>query len=97
VLLAETWNRLSPDELSYATVGETLLGVELEATGGRYRRAIHDSFVWREIGQVEIGPRLTPLDETSHSCSARTLLPSHGHGLPPLSYHEQVKLARISI
>lgn len=94
VMLAETWKRLSADDFSYATVGETLIGVDLDATGGRYRRAIFESFVWREIGRVEIGPRLKPLDTSSHSCSARTLVPSHRHGLPKQSFKEQVMFVR---
>jgi hypothetical protein len=76
--LAETWKHLSPAFFSYATVAETLLEVEAAMSGGRYRRAIVESFGWRGIGQIASGPRLAPPGPGSHSHSARTLVPSFG-------------------
>ena len=73
--LAATWMRLSPGWFSYAAVAETLIGVDSLLSGGRYRRALLDSFAWREIGQVASGPRLAPPGPDSHSHSARTLVP----------------------
>ena len=92
VMLAETWQRLPADDLSYALVGRALLGVDLDLTGGRYQRAIGESFAWREIGRVAIGPRRGGSFARSHSCSARTLLPSDRRGLPRLSFKEQMLL-----
>ncbi len=94
VALAETWKRLSPDHLHYADVGEILLEVDRELSGGRYRRAIINSLRWREIGTAVVGPRLAPPGAYSHAVSARTLVPEHRHGLPPLSYRERWEIAR---
>ena len=44
-------------------------------SGGRYRRAMVESFAWREIGQISAGPRLAPPGPGSHSHSARTVAP----------------------
>ena len=73
--LAETWKRLSPNLFSYATVAATLLEVEAAMSGGRYRRAVVESFGWRGIGRIASGPRLAPPGPDSHSHSARTLVP----------------------
>ena len=73
--LAETWTLLSPDLFSYATVAATLLQVEATTSGGRYRRAIVESFGWRGIGRIASGPRLAPPGPDSHSHSVRTLVP----------------------
>jgi hypothetical protein len=94
VALAETWKRLSPDHLRYAHVGEILLEVDRELSGGRYRQAIINSLRWRDIGSAAVGPRLAPPDAESHARSARTLVPEHRHGLPPLSYRERWEIAR---
>jgi hypothetical protein len=94
VALAETWKRLSPDHLRYAHVGEILLEVDRELSGGRYRQAIINSLRRRDIGSAAVGPRLAPPDAESHALSARTLVPEHRHGLPPLSYRERWEIAR---
>ena len=44
-------------------------------SGGRYRRAIVESFDWREIGRATVGPRLKPPGPRSHTHSARTITP----------------------
>ena len=77
-LLAETWKRLSPDYFNYLEVAEAMIQVEGAMSSGRYRRAIVESFAWREIGQVSVGPRLRPPDARSHTFSSRTLLPGWG-------------------
>jgi hypothetical protein len=92
--LAETWKRLSPDHLHYAHVGEILLEVDRELSGGRYRQAIINSLLWRDIGRAVVGPRLAPPCAESHAISARTLVPEHRHGLPRLSYRERWEIAR---
>jgi hypothetical protein len=94
VALAETWKRLSPDHLRYEHVGEILLEVDHELSGGRYRQVILNSLLWREIGLVAVGPRLAPPGAESHAFSARTLVPEHRHRLPPLSYRERWQIAR---
>jgi hypothetical protein len=53
-----------------------------------------ESFVWREIGAVTVGPRLARPDESSHGHSARTLVPEMAEGLPSMSYRERMLLAR---
>ncbi|HUF55361.1 MAG TPA: hypothetical protein VMM55_02250 [Thermohalobaculum sp.] len=75
VALAETWKRLSADDLDYADVGDTLMAVDRALTGGRHRREIASSFRWRGIGLVRAGPRLAPPDESSHAFSSRTVTP----------------------
>jgi len=58
--LARAWQRLSPDNLSYVDLQQAFATADLELTGGRYQREIRQSFAWREIGAVEIGPQLPP-------------------------------------
>jgi hypothetical protein len=94
VALAETWKRLSPDHLSYKRVGEILLEVDRELSGGRYRQAIINSLRWRDIGSAVVGPRLAPPSAESHAFSARTLVPEHELGSPRLSYRERWEIAR---
>jgi hypothetical protein len=74
--LAETWKRLSPHFLSYVDVAELLLAVDRELSGGRYRDEMIESFDWRDIGRVTVGPRLGGGHWGSHSHSARTIVPS---------------------
>ena len=54
--LAETWKRLKADDFSYVDVAETLIAMDQVMSGGRYRRAIVESFVWREIGTRDRRP-----------------------------------------
>ena len=74
--LAEVWKRLSPHFLTYAQVGDLLIAVDQAMSGGRYRAEIYESFAWREIGSVTVGPRLAPPDEASHAVSVRALVPA---------------------
>ncbi len=69
--LAATWQRLQADNFSYVDVAETLIAVDQMMSGGRYRRALVESFVWREIGSAKVGPRLKPPGPRSHSHSVR--------------------------
>jgi hypothetical protein len=94
VALAETWKRLSPDFFTYTEVAEVLLAVDQALSGGRYRNEIIESFVWREIGSVMVGPRLARPDESSHTFSDRTIVPQIRCHLPKMSYREQMLLAR---
>jgi hypothetical protein len=94
VALAETWKHLSPDYFDYAEVAATLLAVDRALSGGRYQEEMTESFVWREIGAVTVGPRLARPDESSHGHSARTLVPEMAEGLPSMSYRERMLLAR---
>ena len=94
VALAETWKRLSPDFFDYEEVATLLLAVDGALSGGRYREEMTESFVWREIGRVKVGPRLSPPNNSSHVFSARTLVPEIGRRLPKMSYRERVLLAR---
>jgi hypothetical protein len=92
--LAETWRRLTAERFSYTLVARTMLAVDRDLGGGRFRPAIDSSFRWREFGTVPIGPRLTGPKYVSHLRSARTLQPEDAQGLPRLSYRERWELAR---
>jgi hypothetical protein len=61
--LACAWSRLSPNLLIYVDVGEALLSVDRDLTGGKYRKTILESFAWREIGRTPRGggPTTLPL------------------------------------
>jgi hypothetical protein len=95
--LAETWKRLSADYFTYLDVAEAMIEVEATTSSGRYRRAMVESFNWREIGRVSVGPRLRPPDERSHFFSPRTLLPGMGEQLPQMSYRERALMAGIDV
>jgi hypothetical protein len=57
--LARAWRRLSPHHLTYADVGQALLAVDRDLTGGKYRETIRESLVWREIGSLPSTGRST--------------------------------------
>jgi hypothetical protein len=92
--LAETWNRLTPDDFSYLRVENMLIDVDRMMSGGRYVRAITESFDWREIGLVTVGPRLKPPGPRSHTHSVRTVVPEMARSLPKMSYRERVFTTR---
>jgi hypothetical protein len=96
IALGETWKRLTADYFTYLDVAETMIEIEEAMTGGRYRRAMVESFAWRDIGRVRVGPRLRPPGPLSHSHSARTLLPGNQDQLPKMSYRERALMAGIS-
>jgi len=87
--LAETWKRLKADDFSYLDVGLTMIEVDAAMSGGRFRRALVESFDWREIGRATVGPRLKPPGPRSHMHSARTITPELGNRLPRMSYRER--------
>lgn len=93
-ILAETWQCLTADRFSYATVADVMLEVDQELNGGRFWNAIDSSFRWRQIGEVAIGPRLSKPTPGSHLRSARTVLPEHARMLPRMSYRERWEIAR---
>ncbi len=86
--LAETWKRLKADDFSYMDVGLTMIEVDAATSGGRFRRALLESFDWREIGRATVGPRLKPPGPRSHAHSARTITPDIGNRLPKMTYRE---------
>ena len=73
--LADAWEMLDADMLSYFGVERALLVVDQEITGGAFRRIIEGNFRMREIGLTRPGPRLSKPDGTSHVSSVRTLKP----------------------
>jgi len=73
--LVETWKRLSPQRLSYVEFAHRLMEVDRELSGGRYQVEMFESFDWRDIGRVRVGPRIGMPDGVSHTRSARTLVP----------------------
>ena len=92
--LAESWKRLSPDFLDYEDVAAALVAVDRQLTGGRYSAEMMESFRWREIGQVEVGPRLGSPDGASHTLSGRTVVPEVVPSPHSMSFRERVLLAR---
>jgi hypothetical protein len=95
IALAELWRRVPADYLRYDKIGELLLGVDQDLTGGRHAAEIIDNFRWREIGIVPIGPRVVAPDAAAgHAFSARTVTPGVQAGLPRMSYRERWDVAR---
>jgi len=92
-LLVATWRRLSPDDLTFAGVGEAMLAADRQITGGRLQHAIRSNLRWREIGLIAAGPMLAPPGPKSHSHSSRTHVPEDRHILPRMSYHERYLVA----
>jgi hypothetical protein len=92
--LAETWRRLPAESLNYDDVAAILLGVERDLSGGRFARLMRENFLWREIGLVRVGPRLTPLGADSHAVSPRTVVPVPAPRSRRPSYCERWHLAR---
>ena len=74
--LARCWQGLRGQPVTYARVIEQLLAADREATGGRYAGMIRENADWRDIGRVEIGPRLARPDRRSHGSSDRTITPA---------------------
>ena len=95
VALAETWKRLTADNFTYLDVALAFHEVDTLLTGGRYRRAIIESFDWREVGRVTVGPRLKPPGPHSHAHSVRTVTPAVAELLPRKSYRERAIAARL--
>jgi len=89
VALAETWKRLTADDFAYQTVAAVLIEVDRMMSGGQYRRALIESFDWREIGRATVGPRLKPPGPHSHTHSARTITPEIAEHLPRMTYRER--------
>lgn len=73
--LADAWEMLDADMLSYFGVERALLTVDQEITGGAFQQIIEGNFRMREIGLTTAGPRLADPDETSHASSVRTRVP----------------------
>ena len=73
--LADTWERLNRQDLNFVDVGDVFLQVDQDHTGGRFASIIRGNFRLRDIGFVEVGPQLAPLDKDSHANSVRTMLP----------------------
>jgi hypothetical protein len=91
--LAMTWKRLQADDFSYLDVARTLIEVDGVMSGGRFKRAIVESFDWRDIGRATVGPRLKPPGPGSHTHSARTITPDLVNRLPRMTYRERAIVA----
>jgi hypothetical protein len=95
--IAESWRRLAPDFLTYEEIGATLVAVDRELSGSRYRRVILVNFRWRGIGEVRVGPWLASGTTVSHLRSARTMLPEDQTAARRISYRERFLLARSGV
>jgi hypothetical protein len=74
--LADAWDMLNADELSYSHVEAALVAVDRDISGGAYRRIIEGNFRMRDIGLTRVGPRLADPDGDSHAVSVRTRAPT---------------------
>jgi hypothetical protein len=92
--LVEAWRRLLPDRLHYVDVAFALLEADRRISGGRYQNEIIESFEWRKIGQVTVGPRLQPPSRASHSLSVRTIVPEIKPTLSNMPYRDRIVQAR---
>ena len=76
--LAALLRSLPGGPISYARIAFLTAGIERRITGGRFARAVEESFAWRQIGRVRVGPLLTDLPSRSHLGSSRTAAPPSG-------------------
>jgi hypothetical protein len=75
--MAVTFSKLTP-MLRYRDVAEALLEAEQEVSGGVYQEVLVYNLMRRGIGEVRVGPRVTPPGEESHAFSVRTEGPAYG-------------------
>ncbi len=73
--LADTWKQIQKRDLNFYEVADIFVEVDRGHTGGRFERIIRGNFELRDIGLVEVGPQLKPLDKDSHANSVRTMIP----------------------
>ncbi len=73
--LADAWEMLDADMLSYFGVEKAMLAVDREITGGAFANIIEGNFRMRDIGLATAGPRLAEPDAESHAVSVRTRVP----------------------
>lgn len=73
--LADAWQLLDPDYLSYYGVGQALEEVDRQITGGEFLPIIRGNFLTREIGLYTPGPKIEKKGVESHSASVRTMVP----------------------
>ena len=73
--LADAWQLLDPDYLSYYGVGQALEQVDRQITGGAFLPIIRGNFLTREIGLITPGPKIEKKGVESHSASVRTMVP----------------------
>ncbi|MDH3196059.1 MAG: hypothetical protein OEL78_07090, partial [Hyphomicrobiales bacterium] len=74
-MLADAWQLLTADTLTYVGVGEALKTIDRQMTGGQFHRIIEGNFRIREIGRFVPGPRQAKKGAVSHVRSARTMVP----------------------
>ncbi|GBD43467.1 hypothetical protein HRbin40_00940 [bacterium HR40] len=74
-IVAGTIRGLAGVRLSFASLVQAALQAERRVSNGRFARTLRDSFAWRGIGTIEVGPLLRPQPARSHLGSARTFVP----------------------
>jgi hypothetical protein len=74
-MLAEAWQLLDSETLTYVRVREALEAIDRQMTGGRFQRIIRVNFKIREIGRFVPGPRQPKKGAVSHAFSSRTMVP----------------------
>ncbi len=92
--LARTWSRLSPHYLTFGDIADVLLTIDRDLTGGKYQDSIFESFVWREIGAVPVGPKLDAPSMDAHVNPADDSTAIQGPFARKLSYWQRMEIAR---
>ena len=75
--LADAWQMLDPRTISYKGVGNALIDIDEDITGGRFQQIIKGNFEMRDIGFAVPGPRLEKPSADSHLFSDRTVTPQN--------------------
>lgn len=77
-IVAGTLRALARSRITYAAVAAAAMRVERQLTGGRFARTLADSFAWRGIGRIAVGPQLRPVPARSHLDTSRSFVPAGG-------------------
>ncbi len=67
--LVFVFTQTSPHFLRYADIGETWIAADRQLSGGLYAGDFRENFLWREIGMVNVGPRLPGDDDSEEAHS----------------------------
>lgn len=97
-LLIGTWARLSPHYLDYVDVFLAMQRADEALFDSRYSTIIEVNFEWREIGEVEVGPKLPKDDDDpfqGHTHSSRTMVLLDDEPVIRQSYRERYQAARM--
>lgn len=74
-MLAESWQLLAADTLTYVGVCQALIIIDKQMTEGRFGHIIESNFRIREIGRYTPGPRRPKEGSLGHVHTSRTMRP----------------------